>query len=678
MSNSGFRIPRNSLAWVMVSLTAVILPHVPRMSAWLIVLCMVCIGVRVLIYQGRISYPGPLLKISLVVLTVLAIAMEFGRNIFSTEAMVSVLVVGISLKLLEMRQKRDVLLVIYLCYFTVVAQFIYSQSIPIAIYMVVCLALITAALISLSQSEHMQDPRRTLGLSVRMLALSVPMMLALFLLFPRMSPLWAVPLQRNAALSGLSENMAPGDIGNLIRSAEVAFRVKFLDPPPPKAELYWRALTLDFFNGRNWSRRSSPMDGAQRLGPQRQSTASWFEAIEVEAPGIRYNIIQEPTGQRWLFNLKMPVLNQDGMLMLRDFQLESIRPVTQRLTYDVTSYLNHRADLRPDQGAMRRALNLPEQGNPLARQFANELWQRTGTPLSYANAVLAIFREQPFFYTLEPGTLGADAIDEFLFTSRAGFCEHYASAFTFLMRAAGVPARVVTGYQGGEFNPYDDTLIVRQYDAHAWSEIWLEGEGWIRMDPTAAVAPHRIDLGSEMAFQNEEGFLENSRFSMLRFRNYPLVNMIRLRLETIDYAWNRWVLNYDAGNQSRLFSRLLGVITPQKLVFVLMGLLALTMSLLAWFLLRQKRPHLHDRAVRLYLRHCDFLARHGCCRLPGEGALSFLERVKKSHPEWADGMEDITRQFITLTYVNNERSSSDSEEGINRLRQSVRRFRLLH
>src|SRR5688572_7339720 len=276
LDRESFKITRYALSWLLVAVVAVILPHVSRMPVWLTAICALCLAGRYLIFQGRMSYPSKTLKMMIVCSMMLMVAMQYGRSVFSTDATVALLLAGITLKLLEMHQKRDVLVVIYLAYFTVVAEFIYSQTMLVALYMGLVVVLITSALMALNQNPDNQSPLRTARMSALILLQSAPLMLVFFLFFPRISPLWAVPVQTNGGTTGLSDSMAPGDIGNLTRSAEVAFRVQFAGTPPPYPELYWRALTLEEFDGREWRRG---INDVQFMGPDVRDIKQWYSNI---------------------------------------------------------------------------------------------------------------------------------------------------------------------------------------------------------------------------------------------------------------------------------------------------------------------------------------------------------------------------------------------------------------
>ncbi|MDG2176213.1 MAG: DUF3488 and transglutaminase-like domain-containing protein [Gammaproteobacteria bacterium] len=670
-----YRMPRTALIWILASLTSVIIPHMLRMPVWLTLLCGCCIGTSVLIFQGRISHPGSKIKTSIVFVVLFAIVTQYGRDIFSTDAIVGVLVVGIALKLLEMKKKQDVLMVIYLCYFTVLAEFIYSQSIPVAIYMALTVLVITSALMSITQTEEFQRPMRTLKLSGIVLLQSIPLMAILFLIFPRIAPLWSVPMQNSNGITGLSDEMSPGDIGDLTRSGDLAFRVEFSSEIPPYSQLYWRGITLEQFDGREWSRRR--FRNAQYLGVDKQELYPWFREIRTLGEPVRYNVIMEPTQQSWVFTLMVPQLTNERLFMRREFQVGTQRPINQRMSYDATSYLDHIVDLEMSRGMTNNNLSIPESGNEQSRAFAEQMYAEAESDEDFINTILQYIRNNEFFYTLSPSLLGENAIDDFLFNTREGFCEHYASTFTYLMRAAGIPARVVTGYQGGEFNKYNDTLIVRQYDAHAWSEVWLEGRGWVRVDPTAAVAPGRIEFGSQFTFQEDEGFLDDEVFSLLQFRSSSLlINDLILRMEMIDYAWNRFVLNYDQGMQFALFSRLFENVNQRKVLLSLLVFMFLFTGLTAFMVLRKPIKKAQTPVNALYLKFCRFLGDNGINRHSGEAPMIYSERVAAVQPQWATDVAAITRLYMELAF--NKISPEERLGKTHQLKLAIRKFQVIN
>jgi len=672
-----YQLPRTALVWILTSLSLITVPHVLRMPWWLTLLCAFCIGISILIFQGRVSHPGSRIKTVIVMLVLTAIIFEFGRDVFSTDAIVGVLIIGIALKLLEMKKKRDVLMVIYLCYFAVLAEFIYSQSIPIAFYMAFCVLVIISALMSTTQTEEYQRPMRTMKLSGQVLLQSIPLMAFLFVMFPRIGPLWSVPLQSSSGVTGLSDEMSPGDIGNLTRSGEVAFTVEFESEVPNYNQLYWRGVTLDRFDGSQWTRGGNSF--GQFLGENPRQVNPWFEDIRYEGQQVSYNVIMEPTQQTWIYTLMVPRILDDRLFMLPDYQVETRRPIVQRYRYAADSFLEHSVDLdlRRGFGGFRRNTDLPEEGNEQARAMALAMRDAADSHFDYINDVLDYIRNEEFFYTLSPSLLGENKIDDFLFNTREGFCEHYASAFTYMMRAVGIPARVVLGYQGGEFNKYNGTLIVRQYDAHAWSEVWLEDQGWVRVDPTAAVAPGRIEYGSQFTFQEDENFMEGEVFSMIKYRgSSALINDLVLRLEMIDYAWNRFVLNYDQGMQFALFSRLFNSVSKEKILISLISIIFLFVGGTAFLVLRKPTSKPQLPANALYLKFCKFMADNGINRQPGETPTHFSKRVAAVQPQWQGDVADITDIYMDLAFRPN--SEESAEEKVSRLKHAVRKFKVIN
>jgi protein-glutamine gamma-glutamyltransferase len=670
-------IKTHTFMWLLAAVVLVLLPHIARLPLWLSALCALSVFGRVLVYQGRIAAPSKLFKTACVVLVVLLTLLHFRRDVFSIDATISVLLAGLTLKLLEMQQQRDIRLVIYLCYFAVIAEFIYSQSIPIALYMALTVTVITATLLSLQQTPLQQNtvqqkPWRTFKLAALMLAQSLPLMLVGFLLVPRLSPLWSVPLSTNKSISGLSDSLNMGAIGELARSASVAFRVQFNSEPPSFKDLYWRALTLDNFNGQQW--RQGFVIEPQSLSATPSQVQAWYQQIAWLGNAVDYNVIMEPSYQRWLYTLQMPQLVDVSLAMSQDYQVASRRPITQRMSYDVRSYLDFRIGDVLTTTQQRRALQLPDKGNERARRFATELRAQSANEQVYINAVLAYFRTEAFYYTLSPPVLGSDPVDEFLFDTRQGFCEHYASSFTFLMRAVGIPARVVVGYMGGEFNPYDGTLVVRQYDAHAWAEVWLPAQGWVRVDPTAAVSPARIQQGSSSVLQDQDSFLQDDAFSLIRFRESPWLNTVRLRLEMLDYAWNRFVLNYDNDSQFRLLNTLFGFLSNTKLMVVAIASVLIAIAVPACIVLRKGRRSQQSVVMHHYLRFCQSLAKQGFVRQRGETATAFLQRVAQQKPQWQESLATITQDFLQLAYA----EQIPSKQSLVRFKQAIRQFRLLH
>jgi transglutaminase-like putative cysteine protease len=415
----------------------------------------------------------------------IGIYITFG-TLAGRDAGVAMLVVLSGFKVLESTGTRDFYIASFIGYFLIITNFIYTQSIPIAIFMCVVITIMTASLITYNDTGKRLSVATRLRLSGSLFIQAVPIMLVLFLLFPRVAgPLWGLPKDAHTGLTGIDDEMAPGSISHLVQSDAVAFRAKFQGRKPRPEQLYWRGPVLWFSDGHKWT-----------VG--RKQYGGFSTPINTFGQASRYEITMEPTNKHWLFALEIPRDAPEQSYLTQDLQLKTRSPVRERKRYTLTSYthfqigINHPAELL-------RALQLPKGRHRKTVQLAHKWRQESNTPGEIIERALDWFRNDDFYYTLTPPLLRGDSVDEFLFSTKQGFCEHYAAAFVILMRAAGIPARVVTGYLGGEFNPIGDYIIIRQRDAHAWAEVWIGEEGWQRIDPTAAVSPTRINEGIENA-----------------------------------------------------------------------------------------------------------------------------------------------------------------------------------
>jgi transglutaminase-like putative cysteine protease len=471
-----------------------------------------------------------------------------------------------------------------------------------------------------------------LRLAGKMALQAIPVMLILFVLFPRIpGPLWGLPKDAYQGRTGLSEEMSPGSVSELSKSDEVAFRVRFVGPPPPPNQLYWRGPVLWNFDGRKWTLHAELP--ANKPIP--------FTPI---GAAVEYAVVMEPSNRRWLLALDLPASLPPRTGMTPAFQLLRDQPVNEVYRYEVRSYPRYRTG---DLTALdhSRALRLPGRGNPQARELAAQWRERDPRPESLVNAALNLFREQPFYYTLTPPLLGTNSVDDFLFRSRQGFCEHYASTFVFLMRAAGVPARVVTGYQGGERNALGDYLIVRQADAHAWAEVWLAERGWVRVDPTAAVAPNRIQEGLYAAITDPDAL----PFRMRRGGHSEWLRQLALSWDSLNNSWNEWVLAYGPDRQKELLSGLgFGPVDWGNMTIAM--IVALSGFGLIFAGLRWRNRLVRDPVARSWQRFCARLARCGLARGPHEGPLAFAERVAVQRPEWAAPVQEIGKLYSALRY----------------------------
>jgi len=621
--------PRNTL-WLLAALAAVCAPHIERLSWWAVMLAVTVIVWRSYLGFVRLPLPRAWLLFLIVIGAVAAVYLQHG-TLFGRDAGVVLLIVMVVLKTLETKSTRDAMLLIVLCYFLILAGFLYSQTIPTAIYMLSCVWIITATMIRLNHTPPLPSYRHQLRSSAVLLAQSAPLMLALFVFFPRVQgPLWGLPQDAYSGVSGLSDSMSPGTLTNLILSDAVAFRVAFSSPVPPPKALYWRGPVLRDFDGQTWT------------APRARFRDLQYQAIG--AP-VEYEVTIEPSNKRWLFALDLPGRVPPRAAVTSDFQLMSNSPITNRLRYGMESYLDARYGRTESEASLQRALQLPAGFNPRTVELGKSLRRKFSDDNALVRHVLSMFRNENFVYTTSPPLLGRDSIDEFLFVTRSGFCEHYASAFTVLMRAAGVPARVVTGYQGGELNPLGHYMIVRQADAHAWTEAWLRDAGWVRVDPTAAVSPLRVEAGIAAAIPRRGALPLFARGDLQWQRQ------LRLTWDSIANAWNQWVLGYNPERQRVLLSRVgFSDATWRLMALALVcvtGLITLTLSLI---MLRKLRIAVRDPVKRAYLKFCGKLARKGLPRELFEGPLDYADRLARIRPDLAPAISIITDLYVSLHY----------------------------
>lgn len=650
--NLNLPIPRTSLIWLLLAQALVMVSHLAHLPIWMIGLWLGCTVWRVQILRMRAEYPGTLVKSALLLATAAGVFFSRG-SLVGLDAGAALLMAAFILKMLEMRTRRDALVLIFLGFFCVVVGYLFEDSLPWAVFTLLPVSTLLAALIGLQQSALANKPVGTLKLALKLLLQAIPLMLLLFLFFPRLEPLWSLPQPNNKGVTGLSDNMAPGDIAELSRSAALVFRASFDGPIPPRNQLYWRALSLEQFDGRRWSQSGRAMIS---LAPD------WQKRGDAQT----YSIVMEPSGRPWLLALDIGETTLADVRQMNDFRLQRRRPVDQALLYSVSSWPQAVRETQLSDAAKRQNLQLPPRGNPQARQWAADLIRRYPQADALVDAMLAQFSDEPYHYTLKPPVLGADSIDDFLFNSRSGFCAHYAGAMTFVLRAAGIPARVVAGYQGGELNPDGQYLSVRQFDAHAWVEYWQPGIGWRSVDPTAAVAPQRIEQGLEQALAADEAFLEGSPFSALRYRNLPWLNSLRLSWDNLNYGWQRWVLGYQGQQQVQVLSRWFAGF--DGLAFfagacAVIGLLAL------WLFKPWQRES--DPQLRLFKAFERLLARHGLPRRHAEGAQAFSRRAVRQFPAQAAIIEAFAAEFEAQRYAGQTYSLTRLRRQLRQLRRSL-------
>lgn len=622
-----WRLP---LSWALLSLCLAVGLHAARLPAWVLAMFALLCGWRIFLAARGRRLPAKPLRVLAIVVVVLAVLGAY-RTLNGVDAGTALLALMAGLKLLETRGPRDHVVVLLICYFLILSTFLRSQTLWMLPLYAGVVWVTTTALLRVTQSSATLSPRECLRLSGRMLLQATPFMVVLFLMFPRLpGPFWALPANGQSQ-SGLGEEMNPGAISELTLSDEPAFRVRFAGAAPPPSQRYWRGPVLHDFDGNIWRAARSFAIG----GP-----------IEFAGPIYDYSLMLEPSGRRWVFALDMPESWQQPPQRLTrnfDYQLQTYADIERPMAIQMQSRTRYVAGADLSLTLARLERQLPGQSNPRTRALAVQMRAKAGSDQDFIREVLRMFTEREFFYTLTPPKLERDSVDDFLFNTRSGFCEHYASAFTVLMRAAGIPARVVTGYQGGEYNRLGGYWIVRQSDAHAWSEVWLAGRGWVRIDPTAAVAPERIERGSVD--------LADAPIADRLFRQYSWIGSLRNMWDAVNTAWRERILGFNERAQLKLLERL-GIKQPDwRALAIGLGVgLGAALLLLGLLLARELRGRNPDPVAREYLRFCHRLARCGIERRPYEGPRDFAHRIRQSRPDLAGQADVIVQLYIGLRY----------------------------
>jgi transglutaminase-like putative cysteine protease len=634
--------PRATVFWILIAQCAVFIPHFSQVPIWLTVLYFACIIWRFGIYQGRWDYPNAWVKGFLIISAFLSVFASF-QTISGAKGGVALLLIAFAYKALEMKEQRDAYLLVILAYFVVATAFLYQRSFFAAAYLIMCVGIVSAALVSMNHLPRKAFDLTGLWLSLKMLLQAVPLMVFLFVFFPQLPPLFQIKLGGDEAKTGLSDTMKPGSVAELTRSNELAFRVKFEGDIPSNDKLYWRAQIFERFDGISWE-----------MSEKKKSQLTYEDVFPLEVYSkesyqnvIRYEVFQEASGQKMLFSLATPWSDSRNIQLNSDFSLERNKKVDKLFHYQVESNLNHKRNLILDSRSRELNLLTPAYGNERAKVFAQKLRQESTSPQDFMGRVLNNYRDKGFEYTLKPPILGANPIDEFVFDTQKGFCEHFATSFVYMMRAGGIPARIVGGYLGGEYNQNGDYLLVYQFEAHAWAEVWFEGEGWLRVDPTSWVAPDRINRGIEDALPEGESILEGN---LLAARKFDALTSLRLQLDYLNMQWDKWVLGYDEEMQDEIFNKLLGKVTPTRVAIFMLLCFSFVVLSTSLALYLKDRLRIKDPVDRLYLAMQKSLKRKNMTRAAYETPNDFAFRVKVENEELGSILEKFTQLYVCLKY----------------------------
>lgn len=574
-------------------------------------------------------------------------------------SMVHLLSFSYVIKAFELKKRSDFYQLILLGFFVLASALIFRQDLWFTVIVIAVLMVNFAVLMQLFSLQ--QASKNHFKVSSLILAQSMILAIVLFLVFPRLEPFWQVPLEKSAG-TGLSEEVKPGDIAELAKSTKLAFRADFSQQAIPQyAQLYWRAMVLENYDGAKWSKR----DGSPhklKLSSKRTNQIT-NDAAKLNIAPISYKVINEASFQRYLFTLAPAVPVDESInrtLVSAKYTIESKKLLTQTTAYQFNSFLNLPMGLELTDVDKQLNLSYPQASNPKLQALGKQLILKYKKPAQRAQAILELIRKEQYFYTLKPGLLSNNSLDEFFFNTKSGFCEHYASAFTFLMRASGVPARMVTGYMGGELNKInadDDKakqqyLSVFQYDAHAWAEIWIQGKGWQRVDPTGAVDPQRVNSGWSEQLYQEQSNLTNNVFSLHSWKNNAFLNTLRLQLDMLDFQWTRWVVGFSNKEQYDLFQQWFGEMKSWKLALIIAAALILSMLLLIAVLSWYNRIPNPKRSLqnKLYQKALMLLAKQGLDKPASMTVNDFALYVRNQSPELGMAFTRFSASYNALSY----------------------------
>lgn len=556
----------------------------------------------------------------------------FGFN-FTVEIAAVFLWLAASLKLLEIKSDKDLKLFVYVMLYVSAVSMLFEQSILHVLLQLLLVMLALSVLLRLHSGQVRWTFTQWRSLC-SVLLFALPLVIVLFVFFPRIGPLWTIPVKASSATTGMSDSMSPGDIANLVNSDERVFRASFSGQRPVQSALYWRGLVLDRFDGRRWSRH-----------PKRfvyGSKGRYDLGQNLEAAGDFYQVLLEPHNRLWLYALEgsesMSTHVKRKDMGQFELAVEAIQPVNYRMSYQSPEFLGRTiptaylvSGVDRSTSPSERDLQVPVSGNPETRRYMADLRKRVPSDQALLTHLLREFRNKAFSYSLQPPVLGEHFVDEFLFASRTGFCSHFAGSLAYMLRLADIPARVIVGYQGGEAVEGESYLLVREYDAHAWVEAYISGLGWVRVDPTAMVAPNRIEQNLERALAQEGTFLKDNLAAQWR-HGFTALTWLSLKMDKLNYQWQKWVINYSQADQYGVFRKLLGEYSLMRVALVFVSvfvLISILLLLRGW--LKAEGRNLSGSQKR-YLRWLALYSVLGYPRKIGESPRAYVNRMAEKMP----------------------------------------------
>lgn len=596
-------------------------PHLARLPEPVLAFVLAMLALRLLLTVAQRRAP-PVWVIGVLGVSGLALVVSSFGTLLGREPGVALLTTMTAMKLLELRTQRDVIMLSFLGYFLAVTHFLFDQSGGITLAMAVGAVALTATLVHVHQGRS-HGARLPAMTAMRLIVQALPIMLVLYVVFPRTGPLWQMGVDLDHGYTGLSETLRPGDIAELAQSSATAFTVRFEGPLPAAEDRYFRGPVFDRYDGRSWHALEPAFEPRQPGNPRGE------ERVQ--------EIVMQASGQRYLYAMDTVTRVPAGTQLSVDGQIILSQPLREQRVYQSASRITDRTA-----GPAPTDISVPPLSSRV-RRLAQSL--RGASPRQTTDAVLNYFRNGAFVYTLKPGLGGKDPVDHFLFESQRGFCQHYASSFVLLLRTAGVPARVVGGYQGGQWNPVAGVLKVRQADAHAWAEVWLPEGGWLRVDPTSVVEPERVQSalsisgsgdGARIGFNLDLGALQ------------ALWQRAGWMADGLRYHWRVWVVDFDRDRQQALWDSLGLSALPRQ--WMLLAGVALILTLLAIGTWAASRPRRAEPLLRLWLRFERLAAADGLRPEPGEGRAQFLARYAAAHPNRLGQISRFGELFVSARY----------------------------
>ena len=563
-----------------------------QLNVYIVALGVGCAIWRVGHYLGRLSLMPPLLlNVVSIITSVLTVAVLYQQGVFAV--LLHLVFLGFSLKFLELKAIRDVYFFVNTGFLLIALFFIFNTSVVAAFIALILVSILLAILLSLHTGTLRKKTFSTLLLKT--LVLSLPLSIVLFLVIPRLPSLWKMPIQKQAT-TGLSDSVSPGEIANLSRSSALAFRATFANGIPSDSERYWRAMTLDYFDGKTWSQSEQKKQGELQA---KRGRGSQFSTVGGEAEvNSDYELIIEPHYNYWLPVLDYAITPQN-LVSLDDYSLRSAKPIIARKAFNI-SQMKQVNNPKLDVSQRIRLTQLPQGGgNAKTNKWINQKLKSGLSKEAVLNELLKGFTLN-FNYTLQPPLLGENHIDDFLFTTQSGFCVHYASSYLYVARRLGIPARMVTGYLGGEWHNSEGFFTIRQYDAHAWVEIW-QGNQWKRVDPTSYVAPERVESGLEASLTDKDEFLADEFLSLQKWQSIALLNELRSRLAQMDYLWARYVVNFDNQKQMKFLHYWLNKFPWANITYVVMLFMSTIFALLMLIIFKPWKKQKISVEDKIYL-----------------------------------------------------------------------------